>query len=136
MLHVDSLCSNTIVASPGTVLLQSKLDRETKPSHTFIIVATDTGVPQQSSSATVFITVMDENDNIPEFVAYPTAFEVGEDASVGHVVYVMTANDNDAGDYGLVVYSLEGVDSDYGNFEIDPVTVSGAYTPRTNDSVQ
>ena len=100
----------------------------------FIIVAKDSGVPQQSSSATVSITVMDENDNVPEFVAYPTAFEVGEDASVGHVVYIMTADDNDAGDYGLVVYSLEGVESDFGNFEIDPVTVSEAYTPRINDS--
>lgn len=106
------------------MLLQRQLDRETKPSHTFIIVAKDSGDPQQSSSATVFITVMDENDNVPEFVAYPTAFEVGEDASVGHVVYTMTADDNDAGDYGLVVYSLEGADSDDGNFEIDPSTVS------------
>ncbi|XP_070186164.1 cadherin-23-like isoform X3 [Littorina saxatilis] len=112
----------SIVEATGTVLLQQKLDRENKSSHTFIIVAKDNGVPQQSSSATVFITVADENDNIPQFVAYPATFRVPENVSVGYEVHTMQAKDYDDGDFGAVVYSLEGADNDDGNFQIDPVT--------------
>ena len=124
IIKLPTLSTIVPVLPAGTIVLQQKLDRETKPSHTFIIVAKDTGVPQQSSSATVYVTVTDENDNIPDFVAYPTVFRVSEDASIGQEVYVMTANDNDEGDFGTVVYSLEGVDSGDGSFQIDPRTVS------------
>ncbi|XP_076454243.1 cadherin-23-like isoform X3 [Babylonia areolata] len=102
-----------------TVVLQHRLDRETQPSHTFTIVAKDSGDPQLSSTATVFITVTDENDQIPKFEDYPKVFQVPEDADVGYEVYVLTANDADAGDFGEVVYSLEGVDSGDGKFSID-----------------
>ncbi|KAL8591925.1 hypothetical protein ACOMHN_039978 [Nucella lapillus] len=112
----------SIASGSGTVLLKEKLDRETKSSHTFQIVAKDTGVPQQSSSATVFITVTDENDNRPVFDTYPTVFQVPEDGGVDYQVYVLKANDADDGDFGKVVYSLEGVDSGDGAFRINTTT--------------
>nr|KAG5714955.1 hypothetical protein BaRGS_000443 [Batillaria attramentaria] len=109
-------------SSTGIVFLQQKLDRETKPSHVFVIIAKDDGDPQQSSSATVSITVTDVNDNMPEFIAYNSNVDIPEDVNTGYEVITMQAKDKDAGDFGKVVYSLEGVDSDDGNFQIHPDT--------------
>lgn len=112
----------SVIESTGAVSLKLKLDRENKMLQTFIITARDSGTPQKTSSATVFVTVTDENDNVPQFVAFPVEFQVYEDASVGHEVYIITANDNDAGDFGTVVYSIEGADNNGGNFQIGPST--------------
>ena len=49
----------------GTLSLQSSLDFESTPSYSLIVVATDNGSIPLSSNATVFITVVNVNDEIP-----------------------------------------------------------------------
>lgn len=80
--------------------------------------------------------MLDENDNIPEFLSYPSVFTVAENVSVGYIVYNMTALDRDSGVYGQVVYSLESIDSEDQAFLIDSHTVRPHYKPTfTCDSL-
>jgi protocadherin Fat 1/2/3 len=43
------------------------LDRETVPSYTITVIATDNGSPQQTASTEVYIRLIDYNDNPPIF---------------------------------------------------------------------
>lgn len=51
----------------GLITTKVHVDCEANPSPTFVVVATDSGHPQLSSTATVHVTVHDLNDNEPIF---------------------------------------------------------------------
>lgn len=51
----------------GRVYLLSKLDRETKDTYSLVVMADDQGTPPMTSSATVIITILDVNDNVPKW---------------------------------------------------------------------
>ncbi|XP_036390924.1 neural-cadherin-like [Megalops cyprinoides] len=65
------------VDQTGLVSVASPLDRETMAQHYLVILASDHGNPAQTGSATVQLTLLDVNDNGPEFqVAYmPVVWE-------------------------------------------------------------
>ncbi|KAG7473620.1 hypothetical protein MATL_G00097750 [Megalops atlanticus] len=65
------------VDQTGLVSVASPLDRETMAQHFLVILASDHGNPAQTGSATVQLTLLDVNDNGPEFqVAYmPVVWE-------------------------------------------------------------
>ncbi|XP_046351403.2 cadherin-23-like isoform X2 [Haliotis rufescens] len=102
----------------GIIRLKRKLDREARSSLQFTVIATDNGVPAQSSSAVVFVTVLDTNDNSPVFLPHNRTARVSEDANVGHVVVTLGAIDSDIGNFGKVFYLLDGVNND-GTFVIN-----------------
>jgi hypothetical protein len=52
----------------GMLFLKRALDRETTDYYGLTVVARDGGSPPRSSSASVVVRVMDENDNRPEFL--------------------------------------------------------------------
>lgn len=58
--HVDQYSGWISVARP--------LDRESIPSYTIDVIAMDKGIPQRSGTVSVYIEVMDANDNPPVFV--------------------------------------------------------------------
>ncbi|XP_067673633.1 cadherin-23-like isoform X2 [Haliotis asinina] len=102
----------------GIIRLKRKLNREARSSLQFTVIATDNGVPAQSSSAVVFVTVLDMNDNSPVFLPHNRTVRVSEDANIGHVVVTLDAVDADVGDFGKVFYLLDGVNND-GTFVIN-----------------
>ncbi|XP_006641450.3 neural-cadherin [Lepisosteus oculatus] len=53
----------------GQVIVVNPLDRETVAQHYLVLLATDQGSPAQTGSATVQLTLLDINDNGPEFEA-------------------------------------------------------------------
>ncbi|XP_066975574.1 neural-cadherin-like [Macrobrachium rosenbergii] len=53
------------IAKDGAVKLQRPLDRETTPRYVIRIEASDDGVPQKTSTASLIINVRDENDSEP-----------------------------------------------------------------------
>eukprot|EP00061_Rhincodon_typus_P014153 g41006.t1 len=55
------------VDSNGWVTIASALDRELMPQHHLVVLATDLGTPALTGSAGVVLTVLDVNDNGPEF---------------------------------------------------------------------
>lgn len=87
----------------GKVVTLSPLDRETTPSCTLVVVASD---GQLSSSASVLITVEDENDNCPVFEGQPYLANVSEASMIGTNVIQVTAVDSDMGTNSLVSYGI------------------------------
>ncbi|XP_059163821.1 cadherin-23-like [Physella acuta] len=105
----------------------SVLDYETIKSITFQISAEAldmSGKVTNTSQATVVLTILDTNDNSPEFPTQPNRFNVSEDVKPGYIVATIVATDRDSEDFGRVVFSLED-DSVDGKFNI---TSSGVLT--------
>ena len=71
------------------------------------VIATDFGIPPLSSSVTVYISIDDVNDNVPEFNTSPnTTFSVSIGTGAGHTVGAVTATDPDSTDHGKLRYQL------------------------------
>ncbi|XP_076056118.1 FAT atypical cadherin kugelei isoform X2 [Oratosquilla oratoria] len=81
----------------GWLSLNQELDAETKSKYELEIVAKDSGSPQQNSSATIIIEVIDYNDNPPTFSRRNYKASVGEDALPGTVVVQLEVDDLDLG---------------------------------------
>ncbi|XP_053719186.1 cadherin EGF LAG seven-pass G-type receptor 1 isoform X1 [Synchiropus splendidus] len=94
----------TINNSTGWITVSEELDRETTEFYTFGVVARDHGVPVMSSSASVSITVLDVNDNVPTFTEQMYSLKINEDAVVGTSVLTVTAVDRDVN--SVVAYQI------------------------------
>ena len=81
------------------VAADNVLDYETilQKQFTFIVAATDNGIPSRRSEANVTITVKDENDNCPVFKILPGNYKIPLE---------IVANDDDYGDNGRIKYSI------------------------------
>uniref|UniRef100_A0AAV2JJ64 Cadherin domain-containing protein n=1 Tax=Knipowitschia caucasica TaxID=637954 RepID=A0AAV2JJ64_KNICA len=84
--------------------LLKPVDRETQPTYSFTMVASD-GV-QQSQPVTVNILVIDANDNTPTFPKVSYSVEVFTDMQHGETVIQLSATDADEGLNGLVTYEI------------------------------
>lgn len=91
----------------GQLTIRNKLDRETISEYEIQVIARDQGVPQQSSTATVFLRVEDINDNNPEF--YPKRYFVAlaDDTAIGTSILKVQATDRDDGDNAIITYKME-----------------------------
>uniref|UniRef100_A0A671YRR0 Cadherin EGF LAG seven-pass G-type receptor 1 n=1 Tax=Sparus aurata TaxID=8175 RepID=A0A671YRR0_SPAAU len=94
----------TINNSTGWITVSEELDRETTDFYTFGVQARDNGIPVMSSSASVSITVLDVNDNVPTFTEKTYSLKINEDAVVGTSVLTMTAVDRDVN--SVVTYQI------------------------------
>ncbi|KAM6985054.1 protocadherin-8 [Aplochiton taeniatus] len=112
----------------AALVLVKQLDREVEDSYTIEVTATDGGVPPKSGSMTVYIKVLDFNDNSPTFEHNSLKVELNEDAPIGDRVLKVHAFDPDEGVNGEVVYGF--VDGQFSEaariFNID--TYSGDVT--------
>lgn len=89
----------------GIVYLKASLDYETETVHYFTIMVTDYGSPQLTSTAQVWINVIDVNDNPP---VLPTSFTTNIEESIakGGFVTKITANNADWNDRGKLRYKI------------------------------
>ncbi|KPP64742.1 cadherin EGF LAG seven-pass G-type receptor 3-like [Scleropages formosus] len=136
-----------INSATGWVTVSSALDRESVEHYFFGVEARDYGTPPLSASASVTVTVMDVNDNRPEFLqkeyyvhvnitdanTHRPVFQsahysvsVNEDRPPGSTVVVISATDEDMGENARITYFLE---DNIPQFRIDPS--SGAITLLT-----
>ncbi|NWY25347.1 PCD23 protein, partial [Pheucticus melanocephalus] len=107
----------------GELVTAASLDRETQ--EVFSIKGSschDLGSPSRSSTAQLYLTVLDENDHNPLFAKTQYQISVTEDLEEGSAILDLSASDEDAGLNGEVMYSL--IDDTYGAFAIDSVTGS------------
>ncbi|XP_051506956.1 cadherin-23-like isoform X2 [Myxocyprinus asiaticus] len=89
----------------GRITVTGLLDREQGDSYTLTVVADDGG-PKRDSTV-VSITILDENDNSPEFdITSDLSVNIPEDTPIGQRVGVVLARDKDAGRNGLVNFTL------------------------------
>ncbi|KFO94384.1 Protocadherin-23, partial [Buceros rhinoceros silvestris] len=100
----------------GELITTASLDRETKQ------VFTIKGSPSRSSTAQLYLIVLDENDHSPLFVKTQYQISVREDIEEGSAILDLFASDEDEGLNGEVMYSL--VDDTFGAFAINSVTGS------------
>ncbi|KAL1269191.1 hypothetical protein QQF64_031480 [Cirrhinus molitorella] len=73
----------TINNSTGWIVVASELDRESLDFYSFGVEARDHGTPAMSSSASISMTILDVNDNNPEFTQKAYYMRLNEDAAVG-----------------------------------------------------
>ncbi|VBB26047.1 unnamed protein product [Acanthocheilonema viteae] len=97
--------------------LLAKLDRETKDLFILNISAYDGGNPPRSGYCTVYVNVLDANDNPPKF--HQPRYDVQLNGSILSDVTILRveATDADVGDNGRISYNLTTNPSQY--FQID-----------------
>ncbi|NXW87711.1 PCD23 protein, partial [Alopecoenas beccarii] len=100
----------------GEVVTTASLDRETQD------IFTIKGSPSRSSTAQLYLTVLDENDHNPLFAKTQYQISVREDLEEGSAILDLFASDEDDGLNGEVTYSL--IDDTFGAFAIDSITGS------------
>uniref|UniRef100_A0A8D2Q3A7 Cadherin EGF LAG seven-pass G-type receptor 3 n=1 Tax=Varanus komodoensis TaxID=61221 RepID=A0A8D2Q3A7_VARKO len=93
-------------SATGWITVSGPLDRETVEHYFFGVEARDHGSPSLSASASVTITVMDVNDNRPEFTQKEYFIRLNEDAAVGTSVLSVTAIDRDVN--SAISYQITG----------------------------
>lgn len=122
----------------GIIRLQRQLDREEYSNITFTVLAIDEKGPHPlTSTATVYVNVVDMNDNRPRFITQEYVYSVYENAKLNTLIATIKAVDDDNGAYGKVHYSLETTDQDL-PFRIDEDTgklvVSGPIDRETRSA--
>nr|XP_026648726.1 protocadherin-23 [Zonotrichia albicollis] len=112
----------TLNNTSGKLLVTRSLDREDISNFTLVIECHDLGSPLRSSTAQLYLTVLDENDHSPLFAKTQYQISVTEDLEEGSAILDLSASDEDAGLNGEVMYSL--IDDTYGAFAINSATGS------------
>uniref|UniRef100_A0A6Q2Y215 Cadherin EGF LAG seven-pass G-type receptor 2 n=1 Tax=Esox lucius TaxID=8010 RepID=A0A6Q2Y215_ESOLU len=90
--------------STGWIVVAAELDRESVDFYNFGVEARDHGHPMMSSSASVSMTILDVNDNNPEFTQRSYYRRLNEDAVVGMSVVTVSAVDQDIN--SVVTYQI------------------------------
>lgn len=96
----------TVNPVTGVVSVKPFFDRETTPVVVFEVLAIDKGDPALTGTATVTLTIEDENDNPPEFLQTSYSFEVLENMPSGTSVGKLSARDIDIGSNAVFTFSL------------------------------
>ncbi|VVD04616.1 unnamed protein product [Leptidea sinapis] len=96
------------------------LNPQTGMAHYILVTqAQDNGHPSLSGTVTVYINVIDLNDNAPIFDPMSFSNEIMEDVPVGTSVVTISATDLDSGWNGKLTYSITSGDED-NDFSISP----------------
>ncbi|XP_047911077.2 protocadherin alpha-C1-like isoform X6 [Anser cygnoides] len=88
------------------LVLKKALDREQQATHRLVLTAKDGGDPAKSGDVQVIVTVLDTNDNAPEFEQSVYRASVLENSPNGTLVVEVHATDSDEGPNGEVMYSF------------------------------
>ncbi|XP_065546586.1 protocadherin alpha-2-like isoform X6 [Lathamus discolor] len=79
------------------LVLRNPLDRETMPIHRLVLTASDGGRPALTGTMELVISVLDANDNAPQFNQSVYKVQLLENATEGMLVAWVNATDPDAG---------------------------------------
>ena len=93
----------------GVIRTTAVLDREEIDSYSLSLRAFDGATPPREDFSTVTVTILDVNDQAPQF-APDTLFSLSvlESRSAGYVIYTINAMDGDLGDNAMVSFELVG----------------------------
>ena len=96
----------------GAISTMRELDRETHQHYQLLVMAVDQAElgKRKSSTATVNITITDENDNSPTFSEESYSVSIPENKTVSNTVPIIriTATDRDIGENANIIYQLSG----------------------------
>lgn len=94
------------VDSSGQLTVASPLDRETHDSHLVAVLAETDSSPPLTALAEFLLSVLDENDNQPQFESSPYVIQLAENVEEGTSILKVTAIDRDQGSNGEVIIKL------------------------------
>ncbi|XP_059410729.1 protocadherin Fat 1-like isoform X3 [Carassius carassius] len=108
------------ISPDGIIRVKSSvdLDRETTASFSFQVEAQENPPSSSKATADVTITLLDENDNSPQFTTSSYEGKVFSNQTVGMQVVKVEAADLDEGPNGEISYSIE-FGNERGHFEIN-----------------
>ncbi len=106
----------------GIIETTQSLDREAISSYSFVVVALDQGFPVQSAYTRIRVTVLDDNDNAPEFDQSQYHVTLLERSPIGSVLLLPRAYDPDTSHNANVSYSMSGPEGLDEYIMIDPDT--------------
>ncbi|XP_045060987.1 protocadherin alpha-4-like isoform X22 [Coregonus clupeaformis] len=117
-----------INSDDGDIYALKSFDFEKLKTFQFQVVATDSGTPSLSSTVTVNVFILDQNDNAP-VILYPVSAngsaegveEIPRNMNAGHLVTKVRAYDADIGYNGWLLFSLQEV-TDHSLFALDRYT--------------
>ena len=109
----------TLSPHSGVMTLAEPLDYENKAYFNFQVWAGDSGSPVLSSSAVVEVTVLDENDNAPQFTSSDRSGSVYENEPAYVGVLYLIATDADSGSNSQLEYEIIADQSARGSFLVD-----------------
>ncbi|XP_053078061.1 protocadherin alpha-3 isoform X8 [Acinonyx jubatus] len=114
------------------LVLKKLLNREDIPEHHLVITAVDGGKPGLTGTTQLKITILDVNDNAPEFERTVYKVSLFENAPNGTLAVTVNASDLDEGVNKDIVYSFNtDMSSDaLSKFHLDPV--NGYITVKGN----
>ena len=119
-LHPEAQRLFRINEMTGEIVSKAVFDHESNAEVRFRVIATDSGSPPLSNTATVILQINDVNDAAPVF-SEPSGYTFGvrEDEPSGTQVGRVSAHDADGASYNQVTYSLTPTHSAHNVFEID-----------------
>ncbi|KAM7042513.1 protocadherin alpha-6-like [Acridotheres tristis] len=91
------------------LILMKSLDRETIPVHLLVLTASDGGRPSLTGTMALVISVVDANDNAPQFNQSVYNVHLSEDAVQGTLVIRVNATDLDEGSNKDVQYEIDTI---------------------------
>nr|XP_046231654.1 cadherin-23 isoform X2 [Scatophagus argus] len=121
----------------GTLLAVGSLDRESRETYELVVKASDNGSPQRENITTITVSLIDVNDNRPEFSSSSYVSSVLlKDVVEGQLLLTLMATDRDAGNNSLITYSFSAGSSPYLalNSETGAVTLTSDLADVTEDT--
>ncbi|NXL76025.1 PCDA2 protein, partial [Leptocoma aspasia] len=94
------------------LVLTKSLDRETIPVHRLLLTASDGGRPSLTGTMELLISVLDANDNAPQFNQSVYKVQLPENTAPGTVFFQLTVIDKDEGINREIYYSFSESVSD------------------------
>ncbi len=94
-------------SASGDIRVRRALDYESQKLHTFLVRASDGGIPSKSSSVQINIVIQDVNDHFPLFSQSKYSVDIDEGTPISTKFLQVTASDMDTGNNGLLRYSLQ-----------------------------
>lgn len=88
------------------LIVTERLNRESRDSYQFYIIAKDGGIPQKTGTLLINVSITDINDNSPEFDKTNYNVTINEEAKVGDVILKLTVTDKDIGENSDVRFRL------------------------------
>ncbi|KAM6941222.1 protocadherin Fat 4 [Lycodopsis pacificus] len=121
----------------GMLLAVGSLDRESRETYELFVKASDKGSPQRENITSVRVSLIDVNDNRPEFSSSSYVGSILlKDAEEGKLLLTLSAADGDAGNNSLITYSFSAGSSRYLalNSETGAVTLTSDLNNLTQDT--
>ncbi|KAI4569891.1 hypothetical protein MJT46_007185 [Ovis ammon polii x Ovis aries] len=96
----------TLDENKGEVKVNGTLDYEENKFYEIEVQATDKGNPPMAGHCTVWVEILDANDNAPEITVTSLSLPVREDTQPSTVIALISVSDRDSGNNGQVICFL------------------------------